>query len=110
MPNPCIAYQDTIKIVISYKDGDGDLGQDSANVKNMFVTDSRNNSTGQFRIPQLAANGSGAIQGSLNIILPPQFFINNADTTETVTYSIYVVDRAGHQSNTVKATSLVINQ
>jgi len=108
-PNPCIAYQDTVKIVISYIDGDGDLGQDSASAKNMFVTDSRNNVVSQFRIPQLTSSTGSAIQGNLNITLPPQYFINNADTTETVTYSIYVIDRAGHQSNTVKTTPLVIN-
>ena len=109
-PNPAIKYQDTVLIVISYKDGDGDLGIDSADIKNLFVTDSRNNVVSQFRIPQLAPTGSSiAIQGNLNVILPPQLFINDNDTTETATYSIYVVDRAGHKSNTVISTPLKIN-
>lgn len=110
-PNPAIKYQDTIKIVISYTDGDGDLGEDSADIKNLFVTDSRNNVTSQFRIPQLAPSGANiAIEGNLNVILPPQLFVNDNDTTETAVYSIYVVDRAGHKSNTVQTKPLVINQ
>jgi len=111
MPNPCIAYLDTIRIVISYKDGDGDLGQNSTTTKNMFVTDSRDSVVSQFTIPQLAPNGyNGAIQGNLNILLTPPYFINSNDTTETATYSIYVTDRAGHVSNTVTTTPLVIDR
>ena len=109
-PNPAIKYQDTILIVISYKDGDGDLGIDSADIKNLFVTDSRNNVVSQFRIPQLAPTGSTiAIQGNLHVVLPPQLFTNDNDTTETATYSIYILDRAGHKSNTVNSTPLKIN-
>ncbi len=110
LPNPAIRYQDSIRIVISYLDGDGDLGQDSPAVKNLFVTDSRNDSVSQFQIPQLAPTGiTTAIQGNLNIILPPQYFVNSNDTTETAIYSIYVVDRAGHKSNIVTTRPLVIN-
>ncbi len=109
-PNPAIKYRDSVLIVISYVDGDGDLGVDSADIKNLFVTDSRNNVISQFRIPQLAPTGSSiAIEGNLDIVLPPQIFTNDNDTTETATYSIYVVDRAGHKSNTVKTKPLVIN-
>lgn len=110
-PNPATRYQDTIRIVISYKDGDGDLGQDSTDAKNLFVTDSRNNVTSQFRIPQLAPTGTNiAIEGNLALVLPPQFFINDNDSTETVTYALYVIDRAGHQSNTVTTTPIVIKK
>ena len=109
-PNPAIKYRDSVLIVISYVDGDGDLGIDSADVKNLFVTDSRNNVVSQFRIPQLAPTGSSiAIEGNLDIVLPPQIFTNDNDTTETATYSIYIVDRAGHKSNTVTSKPLVIN-
>ena len=109
-PNPAIKYQDSILIVISYVDGDGDLGIDSADVKNLFITDSRNGVVSQFRIPQLAPTGANiAIEGNLDIVLPPQLFTNDNDTTETATYSIYVVDRAGHKSNTVTTKPLVIN-
>jgi hypothetical protein len=110
-PNPAIKYVDTITIVISYTDGDGDLGVDSPDVKNMFVTDSRNNVTSSFRIRQLAPSGSNiAIEGKLDIVLPAQIFVNDNDTTETATFSVYVVDRAGHKSNMVQTTPLVINK
>ncbi|HWB63633.1 MAG TPA: hypothetical protein VG603_09005 [Chitinophagales bacterium] len=110
-PNPAVKYQDTVKIVIAYTDGDGDLGENSPDVKNLFVTDSRNNVTSQFRISQLAPSGSNIIiEGNLDIILSPQGFVDDNDATETATYSIYVVDRAGNKSNTVQTSPLVINQ
>jgi len=110
-PNPAQKYVDTVKIVISYTDGDGDLGVDSPDVKNLYVTDSRNNVTSQFRIPQLAPTGSNiAIQGNLDIVLSPQGFVDDSHTTETATYSIYLTDRAGNKSNTVQTSALTINQ
>lgn len=108
-PNPAVKYQDTVKIVISYTDADGDLGVDSPDAKNLFVTDSRNNVTSQFRIQQLApTNANINIEGNLDVILSPQGFTNDGDSTETATYSIYVVDRAGNKSNTVQTDALLI--
>ena len=110
-PNPAIKYQDEIKITIRYTDGDGDLGENTADVKNLFVTDSRNNLTYEFRIRQLAPDGSKIIiQGNLPINLPTQGFIDDSHTTESTVYSIYVKDRAGNQSNTVQTTTLTINE
>lgn len=110
-PNPAVKYQDEIVITIEYTDGDGDLGENTADVKNLFVTDSRNNVTSEFRIPQLAPdNSSIIIRGNLNINLPPQGFVDDSNNSETVTYSIYVKDRAGNVSNTVQTGSLTVNK
>lgn len=110
-PNPAKQYQDEIKITIEYTDGDGDLGENTPDVKNLFVTDSRNNVTSAFRIPQQAPdNANIIIRGKLNINLPPQGFIDDTQTSETVVYSMYVVDRAGNQSNVVQSSAMVIQK
>jgi hypothetical protein len=110
-PNPAIKYQDEITITIEYTDGDGDLGENTADVKNLFVTDSRNNVTSEFRIPQLAPDNSNIIiRGNLNINLPPQGFADDTQNSETVTYSVYVKDRAGNQSNTIQTDALTVNK
>jgi hypothetical protein len=110
-PNPSIKYQDEITITIEYTDGNGDLGENTADVKNLFVTDSRNNVTSEFRIPQLAPDNSNIIiRGNLAIHLPPQGFVDDSHTSETVTYTIYVKDRAGNTSNTVQTSVLTINK
>jgi hypothetical protein len=110
-PGTAIKYVDEIKITIEYTDGDGDLGENVSDTKNLYCTDSRNNVTYQFRIPQLAPdNANITIKGNLSFNLDPQGFVDDNDNTETATYSIYIKDRAGNQSNTVQTTPLVINK
>lgn len=110
-PNPAVRYQDEVVITIQYTDGNGDLGENTSDVKNLFVTDNRNQVTSEFRISQLAPdNANIIIQGNLNINLPPQGFIDDNNTTETAIYSIYVKDRAGNQSNVIETTALTINK
>lgn len=110
-PNPAVKYQDEIEIKIEYTDGDGDLGENTPDVKNLFVTDKRNNVTSEFRINQLAPSGSSIIiKGSLLIKLTPQGFVDDNNTSETTTFSIYVKDRAGNQSNTIETSTLTIQQ
>ncbi len=110
-PNPAVKYHDEIKITIEHTDGNGDLGENTPDVKNLFCTDSRNNVTYEFRIPQLGPDNSNIIiNGKLLFDLAPQGFVDDNHTTETATYSVYVKDRAGNQSNTVQTAPLTINQ
>lgn len=110
-PNPAIKYNDEIEITIDYADGDGDLGENTPDMKNAFITDSRNNVVYQFRIPQQAPSDAKIIiKGRLTFRLAPQGFIDDNNTTETTTYSIRIVDRAGNESNAVETGSLTINK
>lgn len=107
-PSTATEYQDKITITISYKDGDGNLGENTADVKNLFLTDTRNNVTYQYRIPQLAPTGeSVAIEGNLPIELPNTAIINGANS-QTVSYTVYIKDRAGNVSNTVTTSAITI--
>lgn len=111
--NPTTAVKNTDKVVITFEftDGDGDLGDNTSDVKNLFCTDSRNGVTYEFRLPQYAPDNSKIIiHGQQAFDLPPQGFVDDAHTTETATYSIYVKDRAGNVSNTVQTSELRINQ
>lgn len=109
-PGTAVEYQDKITIVISYKDGDGDLGENAPDVKNLFLTDSRNNVTYQYRVSQLAPAGQAvAIKGSLVIELKNTAIINGS-TSEAVSYSVYVKDRAGNVSNTVSTSAITVTQ
>jgi hypothetical protein len=109
-PSTAVEYQDKISIVISYKDGDGDLGENTPDVKNLFLTDSRNNVTYQYRISQLAPSGQAiAIQGQLTVELK-NTAITNGSTSQALSYSIYVKDRAGNQSNIVNTSAITVTQ
>ena len=107
-PTTVSAYGEPLTFTISYQDGDGDLGENSSNARNLYLTDNRFGITYPFRISQLAPSSSSIIiEGELRIIL------DNAGITGTVpqsaTFSIYVVDRAGHTSNTVTTSAITVN-
>ena len=108
-PSTVVEYQDSLTFTISYRDGDGDLGENGVGVENLFLTDSRNDVTYTFRIKQLAPDGADiAIQGNLNVVLQSAAILDGS-ASQTFTYEIYVVDRAGNQSNTVTTSSVTVN-
>ncbi len=109
-PNPAVKYQDEVVIKVEYTDGDGDLGENTPDVKNLFVTDSRNNVASQYRISQLGPDAKVIIKGTLDIVLPPQSFADDTHASESAMYTIYVKDRAGNESNHVTTSSITINQ
>ena len=110
--SPSIAqeYIDNIIITISYTDEDGDLGENSPDIDNLFVEDSRNGIVYHYRIPQLAPNGNEiSIEGNFNITINGSG-ITNSSTSQQVNYDIYVKDRAGNKSNTITTSSITIQQ
>ena len=103
-------YSDPVIITIKYNDGDGDLGENKDGVKNCFVTDNRLGITYEFRIKQLAPDGASIpISGKLNIDIGSQI-ITDSTVQQSVNYSLYVVDRAGHKSNSATTQTIVIQR
>lgn len=101
-------YSDSLVITISYKDGDGDLGENNPDTKNLFLTDNRIGITYAYRIKQLAPSGSEiSITGELNIVLP-QLAITDSSNSQQTTFSIYVKDRAMNQSNVITTPAVTI--
>lgn len=108
-PNVVTEYQDSLVFTISYRDGDGDLGENNTDNDNVFVQDSRNQVTYGFRVQQLAPdNANIAIQGNMNVTLPNTAIVNGG-ASESVSYTIWVVDRAGNESNKVTSSAVTVN-
>ena len=109
-PSTAQEYIDKINITISYTDEDGDLGENSPDIDNLFVEDSRNGIVYHYRIPQLAPNENEiSIEGNFNIKINGSG-ITNSSTSQQVNYDIYVKDRAGNKSNTITTSSIIIQQ
>ena len=93
---------------ISYQDGDGDLGENNPNVKNLFLQDQRNGITYEYRIQELAPQGTDiAIIGTIDIVLNTTSITDGSNEQE-VTFDIYAIDRAGNSSNTITSSPLTI--
>ncbi len=108
VPSTAASFLDSITFTFKYKDGDGDLGENNANVENLFLTDNRISLVYQYRIKQLAPEGKAIpVQGSLSVVLN-NTMLTDSSSEQTTTFSIYVVDRAGHQSNTITSSPVRI--
>jgi hypothetical protein len=109
-PSTAVEYVNSITITFSYDDLDGDLGENDPNVTNLFITDSRNSVTYSYRISQLAPDGSTIhIKGNLNAVIK-NTAITDGSTSQQVTYSVYIKDRAGNTSNTITTSAITITQ
>ena len=109
-PITAIQNQDTITFTIKYADGDGDLGENNPDAKNLFLIDNRINISEVYRISQLAPSGSAIpIKGTLDVKMK-NVALTDSSNQQTATFSIYVVDRAGHQSNAVTSPVITIKK
>ena len=109
-PSTAVEYVNAITITFSYDDLDGDLGQNDPNATNLFITDSRNNVVYNYRISQLSPDGSTVhIKGNLNAVIK-NTAITDGSTSQPVSYSVYIRDRAGNTSNTITTSAITITQ
>ena len=107
---------DSLLVVISFTDGDGDLGdRDSLN---LFVTDKR---TGflqdQFKIPFIPEQGaSNGISGEISFALFTTCcidYVNHTScqpspTPDTLVYQIFIMDRADNKSNVIETAPIFL--
>ncbi len=107
-PGTVIEFQDSILFVVSYRDGDGDLGENAPDVHNLFVQDNRINIVEEYRIRELAPAGSDVpITGNLNVVLN-QTGITDGSNSQAATFTIWLRDRAGNESEKVVTESIQI--
>ena len=103
-----VQFKDQLKIRISYEDGDGDLGNLDADVNSIFIKDSRLTSPDEYYLAPLTPEDANvSIQGTLELKLSPTFLLGNGDR-ETIVYSIYLIDRAGNQSNIIETEEITV--
>lgn len=109
-PSSVTEFEDEVILTILYRDGDGDLGENDPEVKNLFVTDSRNDVQYSFRVQQLApANADINIEGELAINLKTLSVVGSGNS-ESATFSVYIVDRAGNKSNTITTSAITVSK
>lgn len=117
-----VFQEDSLRVTFHFEDGDGDLGrEENALENNVFFIDTR---TGEldnsFGIPFIPAQGSSnGIEGEVHILLfstcclypdngPDPCEVAPQYPTNTLTYQIYIKDRAGHESNMIETPPITL--
>jgi hypothetical protein len=115
-------FEDSITLTIEFTDGDGDFGSAStSNENNIFVIDNRTSLLNDaFKAPFIPTQGSGnGVAGKIFIKMystccitdnnPSCCFDNfGCPQSNDLTYSVYIKDRAGNQSNTVITPNITL--
>ncbi len=116
-----IFQQDSLYVTFSFTDGDGDLGRtDQEPENNVFFIDERTGAQDNtFAIPDIPDEGAGnGVEGEIRILLfstcciytdgtdPCQF--NPNVPYDTIVYRIYIKDRAGHSSNQILTSPIIL--
>lgn len=103
---------DDLTLTVKYTDGNGDLGESDANINSIFVTDNRDITiVHKFHLQPLAPVGQDvAIQGNLKIKIENVILLDQSNTSENASFSVYILDRAGNKSNIVTSPSVRISK
>lgn len=97
---------DTLYITFSFTDGDGDLG--GGDTSNVFLIDSRlGNAGSSYFIDDIpSAGATNGISGEITVMIPEIFCFQNSAPRDSMTYTIQIVDKAGHSSNEIQTPSI----
>ena len=107
-PLTVVQFQEKINMEIEYEDGNGDIGFEDPDIPVVYVRDSRLTSPDEYHVPPLAPSGSQVpIQGVFSLELKNTFLLGNGDI-EIITYEVWLVDRAGNESNKVITPQITI--
>lgn len=118
----CIRTNQCILLKFRFEDGDGDLGNENAEgPENVFLTDLRPglpykdgpifyDGKINYKLPQSLTPESRnlSIQGTIEIALPYSPLINPFGIPDTIIYELYIVDRAGHKSNIIRTSAVIL--
>jgi hypothetical protein len=113
--------EDSLFVVFRFEDGDGDLGRNDQDPENnIFFIDERTGTLDNtFGLPAIPEEGaSNGVEGEISILLFSTccIFPDGSDPCtiseqypmDTVQYRIYIKDRAGHKSNEILTSPIIL--
>jgi hypothetical protein len=109
------SLEEAIVLRVSFTDGDGDIGHGSPSegdtTRNVFLEDSRVPGFPiNYHIDAVEGVGNiSAISGFIDLRFNPGFFAClGTEPSDTLSLSLYLIDRAGNRSNTIRTPVLTL--
>ncbi len=115
--------RDTNYFSLTFTDGDGDIGDLDPQKRSLFIIDNRDGHIDSLAIPVVPELGaSNGIKGEISArmfttccIYPAPYELYNGCNEEVpnypydqISYTVYIVDRAGHKSNELQLPPVYI--
>lgn len=102
------ANEDTLTLWLEYEDAEGDLGEESPEVRTLSLKDSRLPNPDYYHVQPLAPIGSTVwIKGTLAVHIPRLFLMSVAQTEEVI-FTARIQDRAGNWSDYTQSPAVTI--
>jgi hypothetical protein len=103
-------FQDSVIIVIGYKDLNGDIGQLDPDNNSLYIKDRRLPAADYYHIPPVTPEDvEFKTRGTIRIVVPTLFLLGNGGN-ETTVLQIKIKDQAGHWSNELSTPELTITR
>lgn len=103
-------FDNSITLVLNYKDKEGDIGQADPDAYSLRVKDARLEEFDWYHIPPITPDLQELqTQGTLSVQLNALFLLGNGET-ETTYFTIQLKDRAGNWSNQIQCPEITIVQ
>ena len=107
-PTEVKQFTDSLRITFTYEDGDGDLGNDDADINSLEVQDERLTKADYYQVPPMAPVDSKIrIKGIMTMNLRNVFLLGTGNM-ETTSFTVRIRDRAGNWSNPIKTPEIMI--
>lgn len=103
-------FKDSLTILISYTDENGDIGEDDPDKNDLKVKDRRLSEADYYFVKPLAPPGSDIkISGTIAVQVKNTFLLGTG-SSEITQFDIQLKDRSGHWSNTVNTPQITISK
>ena len=109
-PTQVKQFTDSLKITFTYEDGDGDLGNDNADINSLEVQDERLKKPDYYYVPAMApVDAKIRIEGKMTMNLRNVFLLGTGNI-ETTSFTVRIKDRAGNWSNPIRTPEITITR
>ena len=103
-------YQDSVVITISYKDLNGDIGEQNPDDNSLYVKDQRLPAADYYHIPPITPEGvEFKTRGTIRVVIPTLFLLGNGGNEKT-TLTLKIQDQADHWSNELTTEPITITK
>lgn len=105
-----VEFQDSLIIMVSFKDLNGDLGRQNPDDNSLYIKDLRLPNADYYHIPPITPEDlEFKTRGTIRIVVPTLFLLGNGGD-ETTVLTIKVKDQADHWSNEISTPTITITK
>lgn len=102
-------FKDSIIILLTYEDSDGDLGRQDPDNNSIWIKDDRVPAGETYHLPPVVSETDNYTKGTIRVFIPSLFLFGNGNQEKTK-LTIRIQDQAGHWSDEVVTPIITVNR